>query len=549
MSMKKILSFLLAMLMIASVCSAFAETKIESEKLNVNYASLNNYGNTLYAREDRKSGYAVFDVHGNKLSEEYSYVGTNTYGYSVKVENGSVHCEGFVDFNGKVLVPTIYGDVKAYDSKWMMGILFTEATSDNYDYKTYGDTPKFYLIDQVHAYFNGEKVGELSRDQFDDYYTVHGDYLYMKDRAGNYHYYDKNFKESGYAGNGSTSEYDRVYANRTYTYYHRGSNQVAFAAGCTLTPDEVDTSIVDNNGQLLDLQGNVIAELQYNYIYDFKNGYARVKNKQNKYGLINDKGEEIIACLYDELEYDGPSLGYISAVKDGKQGFVCLADGSETGFIYAENAVKVYTPFAFITDLDGSIIVESAAIGVLPVHYQDYRASYTGASPIVTVKSNGACGVIGLYGEEIIPFNSNYTDTYNLDVSYDGTVVLTRDDMIYRIDYDLTPVAEEPAPVEDPVAPTADEGWTCPGCGQVNAYAAKFCPNDGTPQPEPEPEPEPVAEAGWTCPTCNAQNPETANFCPNDGTKRPPMEWTCPGCGNVNPAEANFCPNDGTKRP
>ena len=495
--MKRFCALVLSLMLVLCLASASAGTTVTTVDLSgYRYLYLNTDTDTLYGQLERNGGYVVLDPYGNVLSGEYDDITVSSYGF--KTESGKgVNCRGYVNPLGVELVPNQYGDIEAFSENWQAGVVLTPATVDSYDYSTYGSEKQFYSVDHVDIYFRGSLVGTLSRNAYSDYGSAYGDYLYLKDREGNWHYYNSAFEESGYAGSYG-SEYDSVYSKGTTTWYHCGSGQVAFAAGCTLTREEVVCPIKEVNGVLLDLQGNEIAVLQYDSIYSFsENGYARVANKQRLQGLIDMSGNEIIACLYDDLDYDGPRCGYISAVKDGKQGFVSMTDGSEQGFVYNESAMRVCSPFAYITDLDGSVIVSTGAVGALETRYADYRSHYDGNCPVAIVQdTQGRAGVIGLYGEEIVPLDGRYDSVYDLDVSDDGTVALGNDGIIYLIDYDLDTVQSpaaggqtdtQSAPVEaqETVSAPAEagDGWTCPSCGRENAADANFCPNDGTARP------------------------------------------------------------------
>ena len=474
--MKKPIAWILLLSVLLTGCmAAGAETAVRTVDLSgLYYPSLNTNVNMISARADRKSPYAVYDTEGNPVTTEpYTDISNNEYGFTVRMGD-EINTKGFVTASGAQLVPCGYADVNAYSVKWQAGVHVTEATSDNYDYSTYGSEKKFYLTDYVDIYFCGNVVGTLERNQYDNSCSAFGDYLYVRDRDGKWHFYNSAFAESGYDSGSGYGEYDSVYAKRKHNFYHKGSGQQAFAAGCTLTADEVSESIMEDDGVILDLQGNEIAALQYASIYSFTGDYARVRNKQGSYGLINAKGEELLPCVYDSLDYNGPVNGYISAVKDGKQGFVRIEDGSETCFVYPESAVTVRYDFASVTDIDGTVIVETAGAGEMPEHDKDVRFSYS-ASPVgVAQKADGSCGVIGLFGEVIVPFSSEYDATYDLDVSKDGSVVLGSDGKLYIIDYDFTPPAD---------AAGGETSWVCPVCGYINAPDFNFCPKDATPRP------------------------------------------------------------------
>jgi mRNA-degrading endonuclease HigB of HigAB toxin-antitoxin module len=51
----------------------------------------------------------------------------------------------------------------------------------------------------------------------------------------------------------------------------------------------------------IDINGNEICEIKYDYVWDFENGYTIV-NLNNKWGAINEQGEEIINIKYVNFE-------------------------------------------------------------------------------------------------------------------------------------------------------------------------------------------------------------------------------------------------------
>ena len=64
------------------------------------------------------------------------------------------------------------------------------------------------------------------------------------------------------------------------------------------------------------------------------------------YGLADQAGNLLVPCLYENLGYDlanALKLGYVYAVRDGKSGFVSLADGSEAGFEFMAQGISALT--------------------------------------------------------------------------------------------------------------------------------------------------------------------------------------------------------------
>ena len=332
--------------------------------------------------------------------------------------------------------------------RWVIGQRWVESTSENYDASVttlMSDAEKkYYLIDTVDVYYAGEKKGTLTRKEYNSA-EAYGDYLCVRDLDGNYTFFNKEMEKSSFAADGNR-EYSDDYKTKTVT--HQGSGQVAFAPGCTLTPEEVrEPYWVAQNKTVLDLQGNVTADLSaYDSVYRAESGLVKVRNADGLYGVADVTGRELVPCLYSEVGYDLPgakAVGYIYAVRDGKAGFVSLADGSEAGFEFPAEAVRAFAAWLKVEDkLNGVTYAVSAAAGRLEGSWKDISAPYSGSGitgTLATVETaDGFAGVIGQHGEEIIPADGTYTSAYNLKVSNDGKVILTNPERgvwrVYRLD-------------------------------------------------------------------------------------------------------------------
>lgn len=466
---------------------AGAETTVNDKVLDYYSATLNEEAGTLAVQTERRGAYTVVDPDGTVLSDEYEDISVKE-GYFTVRAGEEVNNTGALNGQGQLIVPMRYGDVEYFSDRWQAGIVLTEATSDNYDYTTFLGEKRFFLIDCVEIYYRGALVGSLDRSAYSSA-TAYGDFLYVRDRDKNMHYYDSMMNESGYAES-SSSEYYSRYAGGSEKFYHCGTGTEAFAEGCTLTEEQVESAIMTrmerDGSTIVGLSGDEIAVSGYDMVYDFHGEYAKTRDVSKKYGLIDKTGAEIIACAYDSLEDWNAGCGYVAAVKDGKFGFVSLATGAEVGFEYAEVVMKERTPFAFATENDGTISVLSAAVGMLPERYDDYYCVLSGKVPAFAAEKDDMAGVIDLAGNAIIPLDGTFDDAYDFAFSEDGTLILAQDTAdrkyhLFTVTYDLT--APE-TPAADKAEEPAAEGWVCPECGNTNDNSANFCPNDGTKRPD-----------------------------------------------------------------
>ena len=535
--MKKLLLLALALCLLCT--AAFADVKVVS----AGSLNLNKDADTFYIRTANRK-YQVVDADLTPLSDEFPEMSSSSYGlYTIKADDGS---EGLLSGRGELLIRPVYGDVKIISDRWAAGVTLTESTAENYDYKTYGSDPKFYLTDTVDIYYRGTLLHTFSRMEYDSANAV-GDYLIVTSRDKKYTAYSKDFAASSFVPESGYSEYKENW--NTGKIIHVGSGQEAFTAACTLTPDEVEKSTWIKNDKLVDLQGNVLADLTpyYSKSIDTESGLIKVRDNYKKYGLLDAAGKELIPCKYDEIGYNldlALVTGYVYAVRDGKSGFVSLKDGSEKGFEFLESAGKQRSAFIVIEDPREGTILISAAAGELPARYKSVDVAYSSAAMYATVEEmDGRIHVIDVYGNEALEDNPEIKYTYDVDYSNDGTVILVRDiERQYHI-YTMDPSAY--APVEAPAAPetpAADGTWTCENGHEGNT--GNFCTVCGAKKPEPEPEP---ADETWTCE--NGHEGNVGNFCPVCGAKKPevPSTWTCENGHEGN--TGNFCYECGAKKP
>ena len=480
--MKKLLTVCLALCLIIS--AAAAETTVTAKDISAASLELNEGANTLLLRDEKTRAYRVTDADLNPLSDDYEYI--TIKGAYYEAENEELHF-ALLDGQGKQLLPPEYGDIEVISDRWAAGIRLAPATSDNYDYKSlFSSENAFYLIDSVDIYYMGEKKGTLSRAEWNSA-NGYGDYLSVRDRDGNYTCYNRDFVKSEAAEAGSR-EYEDDYKNKKVI--HLGSGQEAFCAGCTLTADEVKQSVwVNNAGQLVDLQGNVIADLSgYSSAnVDSDSCMIKLRNGEGKHGLADSTGKVLIPCAYDSLDYNlagALKSGYLYAVKDGKGGFINLATGAETGFTFTEDAGKQRANFIIAEDPREGKILISAAAGELPGRYKEVQAVFSGDASAcryaVVQENDDTCRIIGQAGEDILPAGTEFKNVYDPAISWDGTMILLRKDRgeytLYNVSYDPD-LSQAAAP-----APEADGTWTCEN-GHTG-LTGNFCPECGAKKPE-----------------------------------------------------------------
>ncbi len=515
------------MLCLCLAVSAAAETTVR--EISARDVELSRYTGVMAIREKNSDTYVLFSPSGEKLTDgQYTSMYATDYGF-FKVEAASedgVHNDGLIDSTGRVLIPPEYADISVVSSRWQVGIKLVPCEADDKDYtfSNWSTNEKlFFRIDTVDFFLDGEKAGSLSRADYDGYPTAHGAYICVQNRERQRFWYDRTMSEGRPAQ--SSSEYETQYKNRVTTYTHNGSGQTAFAPGCTLTPEDVDQSVVYENGHALDLQGNVLYDAKQNYDSNRPmsgGAYCRVKI-YGKWGVIDREMNEVIPLEYDEISYEDESLsrfGYIGAVKDGKFGFVNAAGEVTCPFVYAKDIVSNKGTFATIKNLDGTIIVLSAAAGELPEHYAEVSVpGYSGSMSFTARNASGERGAVGLYGNVLVPFSA---DNRSISLSADGRIaVVSKGGYVYEIyhfdDADLFPAdlvngaGEHTEKAPETPETAAGDTWTCANGHEGNT--GKFCTECGSPRPAAE------DDGTWTC--ANGHEGNTGKFCSECGSPKP----------------------------
>lgn len=498
-------------LLISGLSFAHADTVVDSTLHNWYSAELNEYTNTIMVHE-RSGVYYLVDKDGNKISQDYADMTQRNTLY--RVSDGA-H-SGIIDGRtGQVLVPCEYDhtDTVDYDSTtWLVGYrLSATGTSDQNDFYStnYSTGAKtYYMIESTDFYFKGTKVGTLPRSEYtnNSMTTVHGDYLFIKNATG-YTAYTPSFA-SRQTDDGYSSEYSS-------SNVHQGTGQQAFTPSCTLTADEVERSVLENNNFFYDLQGNLLftAKSPYSYTSINDKNYARVRMDDRKYGIIDMQGNEIVPPICDEIASDSQyfASGYQAVSVDGKIGFYNAKGELTCPFVYGYSSASPRGAFASLKDLTGGYIVLSGAMGELPMHFEDVDLNYDSSATCFSgVDSNGNVGIMDVFGNILVPFDGTFTKyTWNLNVSRDGTVILGQNTSKQYVVYQVEKGNSTVGTVQD----QHDDGtWNCPNCGQ-EGNTSKFCPSCGTQKPE--------AAAQQVCSSCGyiLDEGETAIFCPNCGTK------------------------------
>ena len=155
-------------------------------------------------------------------------------------------------------------------------------------------------------------------------------------------YYGECYDETDFIRVGVIEPYGTVRSDASFTAYYRYLYGLMDYAGKLVLPAEYHDikpaygnkrlfTLADQSGKhaVVTIDGKEIVPYgKYDYIGGFDNGYARVKigkvtngrvDSGAKWGLINEKGEEVLPVEYDDIwNFYGKGRTDTNIVKDGK---------------------------------------------------------------------------------------------------------------------------------------------------------------------------------------------------------------------------------------
>lgn len=177
-----------------------------------------------------------------------------------------------------------------------------------------------------------------------------------------------------------------------------------------------------NNYGLIDLDGNIIKEAQYEDIedLDYKEGFLKVV-KKGSYGIINIKGDEVIKAEYDDITSDGY---YSAETKYAFSGFITRMktdDGYRFGYINSRGKEILECKYNYISriteiDDDKNVYLLTTLNGKIGLNKNketilnnDYVAiEYDKSSNLLILNTENAKGVSSIEGKTIVPIDYEY---------------------------------------------------------------------------------------------------------------------------------------------
>ncbi len=294
---------------------------------------------------------------------------------------------GYVDAEGKQIIPFIYGDLQKTDFSWGGDYLGTSAPNFDNNYLIASKGDKEALLDLkrnivldfkyqiILSYNNGlayvESDGKIGCIDAKGNIVLPFEYDGVSNSKIDNHYLllKKNY-EFGYAdlkGNLLVPAiYNLAYELMDDNYFSDKSS------------NDSPRFVVENDERqwgCVDIKGNVVVPFEYQKMWPFEGGLAAVQ-KDDKWGFVNTSGKLVIKTTYDDVR-DCKTSGLNYVKKGDKWGFIDVNGTQITPFEYddaffADSSVNI--PSGFIDGL--AWVCKDGKYGVI---------KYTGSStPIAT---------------------------------------------------------------------------------------------------------------------------------------------------------------------
>lgn len=160
----------------------------------------------------------------------------------------------------------------------------------------------------------------------------------------------------------------------------------------------------DNKIGVINIKGQQLIPCEYSRIYDFKDGYAKVRQDTsflygaNKYGMVSEKGKLIIPCLYDGL--GEISDGKILALLNQKYGFLNTSGQTVIALKY-DFAQNFENGYAIVGNKNKFGVIDRNGKLIIPIQYDQIKA--VGEKYFIATQ-NLQYGVIDTQGNILVPF-------------------------------------------------------------------------------------------------------------------------------------------------
>ena len=247
--------------------------------LPVEYSQIDITGNYLYAKKDQEV--KVYNSDGTQadIEPDVEILNTSNEKYKIKINGKDNQTKyGVIDEKGEQLIPENYNYIS---------YLF-----DNYFMASY-ENGKLGVLDD-----KGQVKIELNNDSLQQ---IQGSKLIQTTKLENkdiclYSETLEKICEMQDATLKVENDYIKLYNNTEVKYFDKQGKELQ---NTQVYPDnKLFVKVQNNKYGFVDNQGNVIIDYKYDKAYEFNEyGFAAVK-KDDKWGAVNEQGQEIVAPSY-----------------------------------------------------------------------------------------------------------------------------------------------------------------------------------------------------------------------------------------------------------
>lgn len=267
-----------------------------------------------------KKLYGYVDEKGNWIIEaKYKKAEEFCNGYAEVMLSSRNYT--FIDQKGTQITNEVFYSAESFAEN---GLAIVQKEEDgNYGYiNNKGTLVIDYKYNKAESFStNGLALVKEKEDSKYGYINNKGEYIIQA-------IYDEaqSFTTDGYAGamlNGVVGVIDKEgkflfeTSNYNYAWAMEDTEIVKVGQGVAYWKIKGTNHGFDGTYGITDLKGNVITDLKYLSIDEYINDYAVVKDTNNKHGLIDKNGKEVIECKYDTLKYNEDEKLY--AVTNGNE--------------------------------------------------------------------------------------------------------------------------------------------------------------------------------------------------------------------------------------
>lgn len=162
----------------------------------------------------------------------------------------------------------------------------------------------------------------------------------------------------------------------------------------------------ENKKVVINKKGEVLAITDPSWVLPFQFGFAKVKNDQMQYGVVNLKGQLVVPVEYEQVTLLSPKL--VQVEKEGQLGFYNTKGKKLTKLMYQE-VDTLNNGFVKVMEKGKYGLLNKEGIEVVAPKYVQIDDFEEG---LAAVKRNDKWGYIDEKGKEVIPVKYKFANSF-----------------------------------------------------------------------------------------------------------------------------------------